>query len=88
MDEKLFNTASANLLTTVSCIDNSWIVVSRNLRNVNIAYYARDNVPLTCDINPDENTDILVDCGSNGKYNTFDGVCYDTLTNIMFMLTQ
>jgi len=87
-DEKLFNAASANLLTTVSCLDNNWIVISRNLRSVNIGYYARDNEPLTCDIDPNETTDTLVDCGSTGGYNTFNSVCYNTLINVMYMLTQ
>lgn len=87
-DEKLFNSASSNLLTTVSCLDDNWIVISRNLRAVNIGYYTRNGIPLSCDMTPNDETDVLTDCGTTAGYNTFNSPCYNAMTNVMYYLTQ
>lgn len=86
MDQKVFNTANQNLMTTVSCINNVWILISRNNRNVNISYYERNKIPVTCDLTPN-NQDTLINCGKQGRYNEFDGPCYNTLVNLMYLLS-
>jgi hypothetical protein len=87
LDQKVFNTANQNLLTTVSCLNDVWTVITRNNRQVNISYYQRDGEPLDCNITPDKNLDILVNCGMSGEYNIFNGQCYNAITNLLYLIS-
>lgn len=85
LDQKLFKLAKDNLYTNVSCINNYWVVISRNMRYLNISYF-KDGVNAVSCNETDLSKFYLISCSEGNLYNDTESVCYNTLMSLIFLL--
>lgn len=86
LDNIIFEKAEEAGLTKIICKYDSWFIVSKNIRMVDIEFITRDGKILNCNEDKPSDTDIYVSCGLSGSYSNKSHPCYSMISELLFNL--
>lgn len=89
IEKKIITGLMNGNISDITCIENNWVIISRDLFKLNIYYFVdKNNKILTCDTILPENEPLKdytrVKCN---KFNTLNSLCYNTLLSLMNFVT-